>query len=66
MGPNRRAQGRERAAARAAEEATRAEAEGKAIADAQEIVAISDTRSYAPGISMTYVCRPTKLWNRRG
>jgi hypothetical protein len=35
MGPNRRAQERERAAAGAAEEAKRAEAERKAIADAQ-------------------------------
>jgi hypothetical protein len=40
MGPNRRAQDRERAAARAAAEAKRAEAEGKAIADVQKIVAI--------------------------
>jgi hypothetical protein len=40
MGPNRRAQERERAAARAAEEAKRAEAERKAITDAQKIVAI--------------------------
>ena len=40
MGPNRRAQEYERTAARAAAEAKRAEAERKAIADAQKIVAI--------------------------
>jgi hypothetical protein len=40
MGPNRRAQERERAAARAAAEAKRAEAERKAIAEADRIVAI--------------------------
>ena len=40
MGPNRRAQERERAAARAAAEAKRAEAERKAIAQAHKIVAI--------------------------
>ena len=44
MGPNRRAQERERAAARAAGEARRAEAERKAIADAQKIVAIWNAR----------------------
>jgi hypothetical protein len=44
MGPNRRAQERERAAARAAEEAKRADAERKAIADAQMIVAIWNAR----------------------
>ncbi len=44
MGPNRRAQERERAAAGAAEEARRAEAERKAIADAQKIVAIWNAR----------------------
>jgi hypothetical protein len=44
MGPNRRAQERERAAARAAEEAKRAEAERKAIAEAQKIVAIWNGR----------------------
>jgi hypothetical protein len=44
MGPNRRAQERERAAARAAEEAKRAEAERKARADAQNIVAIWNAR----------------------
>jgi hypothetical protein len=43
MGPNRRAQERERAAARAAE-AKRAEAERKAVADAQKIVAIWNAR----------------------
>jgi hypothetical protein len=42
MGPNRRAQERERAAA--AEEAKRAEAERKAIANAQKIVAIWNAR----------------------
>jgi hypothetical protein len=42
MGPNRRAQERERAAARGAAEARRVEAERKAIADAQKIVAISN------------------------
>jgi hypothetical protein len=35
MGPNRRAQERERAAAKAAAEVTRAEAERKAVAEAQ-------------------------------
>ena len=44
MGPNRRAQERERAAARAAAEARRVEAEHKAIADAQNIVAIWNAR----------------------
>jgi hypothetical protein len=44
MGPNRRAQERERAAARAAEEAKRAETERKAVADAQKIVAIWNAR----------------------
>ena len=44
MGPNRRAQERERAAARAAAEAKRAEAERKAVADAQKIVAIWNAR----------------------
>jgi hypothetical protein len=44
MGPNRRAQERERAAARAAEEAKRAEAERKAAADAQKIVEIWNAR----------------------
>ena len=40
MGPNCRAQERERAAARAAAEAKRADAERKAIADAEKIVTI--------------------------
>jgi hypothetical protein len=40
MGPNRRAQEREQAAARAAEEAKRAEAKRQAIAEAQRVVAI--------------------------
>ena len=44
MGPNRRTQERERAAARAAAEAKRAEAERKAIADAQKIVAKGNSR----------------------
>jgi hypothetical protein len=44
MGPNRGAQERERAAARAAAEATRAEAECKAIVDAQKVVAVWNAR----------------------
>ena len=44
MGPNRRAQERERRSALAAEEAKRAEAQQKAIADAQKIVAIWNAR----------------------
>ena len=44
MGPNRRAQDRERAAAEAAAKAKRAEAERKAVADAQKIVAIWNAR----------------------
>ena len=44
MGPNRRAQERERAAARAVEEARRAEAERKAAAEAQKIVEIWNAR----------------------
>jgi hypothetical protein len=44
MGPNKRAQERERAAARAAAEAKRAEAERKAIAEAERIVAIWNAR----------------------
>jgi hypothetical protein len=44
MGPNRRAQGRERAAAEAAAKAKRAEAERKAIAEALKIVAIWNAR----------------------
>jgi len=44
MGPNRRAQECERTAARAAEEAKRAEAERKAIADAHKIVSIWNAR----------------------
>lgn len=44
MAPNRRAQERERAAARAAATAMRAEAEHKAVADAQKIVAIWNAR----------------------
>ena len=44
MGPNRRAQGRERAPAEAAAKAERAEAERKAVAEAQKIVAIGNAR----------------------
>jgi hypothetical protein len=44
MGPIKRAQERERAAARAGAEAKRGEAERKAIADAQKIVAIWNAR----------------------
>ena len=44
MGPNRRAQERERAATRAAAEAKRAEAERKAIVEAERIVAIWNAR----------------------
>jgi hypothetical protein len=44
VGPNRRAQERERASARAAAEAKRAEAERKAIAEAEKIVAIWNAR----------------------
>jgi hypothetical protein len=44
MGPNRRAQERERAAARAAEEAKRAEADRKAAAEAHKIVEIWNAR----------------------
>ena len=46
MGPNRRAQDRERAAAEAAAEAKRAEAERKAIADAEKIVAPWNARQW--------------------
>jgi hypothetical protein len=44
MGPNHRAQERERAAARAAAEAKRADTERKAVADAQKIIAIWNAR----------------------
>jgi hypothetical protein len=44
LGPNRRAQERERAAARAAAGAKRPEAERKAIAEAEKIVAIWNAR----------------------
>ena len=44
MGPNRRAQEREHAVTRAAEEAKRAKTERKAVADAQKIVAIWNAR----------------------
>jgi hypothetical protein len=44
VGPNRRAQKRERAAARAAADAKRDEAERKAVAEAQEIVAVWNAR----------------------
>jgi hypothetical protein len=43
-GPNRRAQDRQRAAAEAAARAKRAEAERKAVTDAQKIVAIWNAR----------------------
>ena len=49
MGPNRRAQERERAAAQAADEAKRAEAERKALVDAQKIVAIWNNARPADG-----------------
>jgi hypothetical protein len=54
MGPNRRAQDRERAAARAAAEAERAEAERKALADAQKIVAIWKARQAGRGALWFY------------
>jgi hypothetical protein len=44
VGPNRRAQERERAAARAAAGAKRVEAEHKAIAEAEKVVAIWNAR----------------------
>ena len=44
MGPNRRAQERERAAAEAAAKAKRAETERKAIADAKQVVEIWNAR----------------------
>src|SRR5262245_10194812 len=44
MGPNRRAQERERAVARAKAEAVRAEAERKAAAEAEKIVAVWNAR----------------------
>jgi hypothetical protein len=44
MGPNRRAQERERAAAEAAAKAKRAEVERKAVVEAQKIVAIWNAR----------------------
>jgi hypothetical protein len=47
MGPNRRAQERERSAARAAEEAKRAEAKRKAIAEAEKIIDIWNARQAA-------------------
>jgi hypothetical protein len=53
MGPNRRAQERERAAARAAEEAKRAEAERNAAAEAQKIVEIWNARQ-ASGRSLWF------------
>jgi hypothetical protein len=54
MGPNRRAQDRERAAARAAAEAKRAEAERKAAAGAQKIVAIWNARQAGGGALWFY------------
>jgi hypothetical protein len=53
MGPNRRAQERERAARQAAEAAKRAEAERKAIAEAQKIVAIWNARQ-AGGLALWF------------
>jgi hypothetical protein len=47
MGPNRRAQDRERAAAEAAARAKRAEADRNAVADAQKFVAIWNARQAA-------------------
>ena len=44
MGPNRRAQDRERAAAEAAAKTKRAQTERKAIADARKIVSIWSAR----------------------
>ena len=44
MGPNRRSQDRERAAAERAAKAKRAEVERKAVAEAQKIVAIWNAR----------------------
>ena len=44
MGPNRRAQDRERAAAEAAAKAKRAEMERKAVTEAQKIVSIWNAR----------------------
>jgi hypothetical protein len=59
MGPNRRAQEREAAAARAAEEAKRAEAERKATADAQKIVG-SGTRAKPAGASCGSIRRSVR------
>ena len=52
MGPNRRAQDRERAAAEAAAKAKRAEAERKTVAEAQKIVAIWNARQAGGRISV--------------
>ena len=54
MGPNRRAQERARTAARAAAEAKRAEAERKAVADAQKVVAIWNARQAGGGALWFY------------
>jgi hypothetical protein len=50
MGPNRRAQELERAAARAAAEARRAEAERRTPADAQKVVAIDRPAHARPAL----------------
>ena len=53
MGPNRRAQDRDRAAARAAAKSKRADAERKALAEAQKIVAIWNARQ-AGGLALWF------------
>jgi len=63
MGPDRRAHKRERAAARAAEEAKRAEAERKATAEAEKIVAIWNA---AASRSAGVVVLPDDRRRRRG
>jgi hypothetical protein len=65
MGPNRRAQERERAAARATAEAKRAEVE-RSLADAQKIVAIWNARQAGrPGVvvypTIAVACNPIDL-----
>jgi hypothetical protein len=66
MGPNRKAEDRECAAAEAAAKAKRAEAERKAIADAQNIVAIWNARQasgralwFYPTIGAAISCWPS-------
>jgi hypothetical protein len=61
MGPNRRAQEREAAAARATQEATRAHADRKAIADAQKTVAIWNARQAGGRDVCPKLARATKL-----